>query len=198
MAEPDAVAGAFGQAPAPPLTRPAVYGGALEVPPEFYTFQAGTLYAAGGLTQSQLLLEQKAQMHLILKHFARDLLAGVFVDVLLDDGTVVPCSLKMDGRMTTLTLCARGMSRRLSLHEIHKVCAAEELRNIRTSNAPFVDEKCVTLVLRSSGQFVTFRLADVHIGQYFSWCLRILCMAVLSPREELQQLGALHAPPAAG
>ena len=39
-------------------------GARLEVPYEFYTFQTSTVYAAGGLTQSQLLIEQKVRAEL--------------------------------------------------------------------------------------------------------------------------------------
>jgi hypothetical protein len=168
---------------APPPSSLPVVGARLEVPYEFYTFQTSTVYAAGGLTQSQLLIEQKAQMHTVLKQFARDLLNGVWMDVLLNDGAILPAFVKMDSRMTVLSIRARDEVRTLPLSDVEKVCGSEELRNIETANQRYIEETCVTLVLRGQ-QFVTFRLDNAHASEYFASCLRVIRMAMTSSRED--------------
>lgn len=66
---------------------------------------------------------------------------------------------------------------------IERICAPEEMRNLRTSNQFFIDELCATLVLRGS-QFVTLRFDSILMREYFSTCVKVLRIAKMpdSPR----------------
>ena len=44
-------------------------------------------------------------MHVVLKHFARDLLNGVWMDVLLDDGSIMPCFVRRGGPSLAGKVC---------------------------------------------------------------------------------------------
>lgn len=150
----------------------------LQVPLSFSRFMAGS----GGMgledkgTQESLLEGQKFELQDLLKQFTREMMRGVSLDVVLDDGTSVECMCKLDLELTTLSMRVAETYRSVPLGSIEKVCSLEETRGLQTANHHYLDVHCATLVLRDA-QFVTFRFDSVPVREYFCTCLKVLRMA---------------------
>lgn len=129
-----------------------------------------------GAHAGSLLERQKFELQDLLKHFTRDMMRGVSLDVVLDDGTSVECVCKLDPGLTTLSMRVAETYRSVLLNQVEKVCSPEETRELQTANQHYLDAHCATLVLRGA-QFVTFRFDSVPVREYFCTCLKVLRMA---------------------
>lgn len=174
-AETGPASGEYGQAP---------FRQTLQVPVSFSRFLAGGALAAkggypDGAEQQQVLEQQKLELQEILKHFTRELIRGVSVAVVLDDGTSVECMMKLDPALTQFSMRVAETYRNVPLATIQQVCSPEETRLLQTPNQHYLDVRCATLVLQDgqNSQFVTFRFDTVPVREYFCTCLRVLRMA---------------------
>merc|ERR1711924_260386 len=120
----------------------------------------------------------------ILKHFTKDLMHGIVLSLVDHNSRTVDYICHLDPKMTTLTMRpgAGGgaddakSTKVLVLKEIERICAPQEVRNLRATNPIFLDECCTTVVLTNQ-RFVTLRLDSVAAREYFMLCLQVLRMS---------------------
>lgn len=149
----------------------------LQVPSSFEDFQMNTVVNNHTAKKSVLVMEkQRSALQAILSRFTKDLLRGVLLEVVLDDGSHVECQCCLDTHISHLTIRAGEAVRTVSFAQVEHVCNAEEVQELRTGHEFYIDDLCATLVLRES-QFVTFRFDTVLMREYFTMCLGILRMA---------------------
>eukprot|EP00449_Zooxanthella_nutricula_P007851 CAMPEP_0198500882 /NCGR_PEP_ID=MMETSP1462-20131121/8397_1 /TAXON_ID=1333877 /ORGANISM="Brandtodinium nutriculum, Strain RCC3387" /LENGTH=160 /DNA_ID=CAMNT_0044229901 /DNA_START=129 /DNA_END=608 /DNA_ORIENTATION=- len=124
------------------------------VPPDFTVRSTDTVDSARGPCLS-LSAEQKAQemaaLQAMIHSFVREVVDGIVLDVVLEDGKLLPCRCTMDSQLTTVSLQAalqvRDAARRIRLADIQDICSGKELANMRTTTP--LDDMCVTLAMAS-------------------------------------------------
>lgn len=136
------------------------------------TSASGSPASTGGdaiCSQGALLLNEA------MASFIRTLLRGICIEVLLDDGSIILPETTLNYELTNLTLNVNEVRRTIPLADVESVASLQDLerRDILTSIQPFLDERCVTLVMRDC-QFVTFRLGTERHREYFAACLALL------------------------
>mmetsp|Transcript_40974 Transcript_40974/g.107627 ORF Transcript_40974/g.107627 Transcript_40974/m.107627 type:complete len:215 (+) Transcript_40974:84-728(+) len=126
------------------------------------------------LTEDQKAREM-AKLQSMIKDFVKEVLRGVYLDVVLEDGTLMSCRCTMDNKLSTVSLQVRDSVRHVCLTNIQEICSGKELRNIRTTTP--LDELCVTLVM-SNDQCVSFKFKDVQAREHFATCMKVLRLAL--------------------
>jgi len=148
------------------------------VPVSFTHFQFSVIYTQLGATQGMLMDHQRTMLHSILRHFAKEVSRGVMLSIMEEDGRQMEHFCKLNRRMTSLVLheADTNTTKEFRFEAIERICAPEEVRNLRATNPLFFDECCTTVVL-SGQRFVTFRLDSVIAREYFMVCLQVLRMS---------------------
>jgi len=109
---------------------------------------------------------QAPQAKSIIKCFVKEMVKGKEINVLAPSGDVKMCSISLNRNLDKLTIKMGSASRKIPLKtvdEIHKGADASSINQ-------FLDELCATLVL-TSGDAISFRLADVEARDTFVLCL---------------------------
>lgn len=110
--------------------------------------------------------------------FARTLLRGICIEVIIEKGGPVFSEVSLDSDMAILTVKSEfEPGHDIQLCEVETVASFAELQN-GSHHVPSVlqshlDHKCCTLVVRG-GHFVTFRFDSERTTEYFSLCVRFL------------------------
>mmetsp|Transcript_58472 Transcript_58472/g.92433 ORF Transcript_58472/g.92433 Transcript_58472/m.92433 type:complete len:191 (+) Transcript_58472:107-679(+) len=150
----------------------------LQVPPDFNIRSVDSTVSTGAGYVS-LNEEQKAREMTKLQHMIRDFvmefLQGVYLDAVLEDGTLVPCRCIMDSKLSVLMLNCQSMTRQIDLTSIQEICSGQELRDLRVTTP--LDGNCVTLVM-ADDQCVSFKFGDVQAREHFATCMKVLRLAL--------------------
>lgn len=168
-------AGADGGAPDSPAFRgvPPV----LQVPPEFDLVRLDKHREASS-AESRTPEEQQRLLQVCLRTFARALLRGIRMSVLLDDGRTLLTEASLDSELTHLVLHMPNVQCPVALRSIERICSPDEVTAgaVLTTNQAYLDERCTTLVL-GGGQFLTFVFEASRCREYFETCLKVLILA---------------------
>lgn len=154
---------------------------ALHVPPDFSIRSVDSAASSGGGGSGYVSLneEQKAREMTKLQHMIRDFvmefLQGVFLDAVLEDGSLVPCRCIMDSKLQMLVLQVHSTTRQIELSEIQEIVSGKEIRDLRVTTP--LDDHCVTLVMRDD-QCVSFKFGDVQAREHFATCMKVLRLAL--------------------
>lgn len=149
----------------------------LQVPPEFDLVRLDRFGEAAG-AGSRTPEEQQRLLQMCLKTFARALLRGIRMSVLLDDGRTLLTEASLDSELTHLVLHMPNVQCPVALRCIEKICSPDEVSAgaVLTTNQAYLDERCTTLVLRG-GQFLTFVFEASRSREYFEMCLKVVILA---------------------
>jgi hypothetical protein len=122
--------------------------------------------------------EQQRLLQVCLRSFARALLRGIRMSVLLDDGRTLLTEASLDSELTHLVLHMPNVQCPVALRCIEKICSPDEVTAgaVLTTNQAYLDERCTTLVLRG-GQFLTFVFEASRSREYFEMCLKVVILA---------------------
>lgn len=149
------------------------------VPPDFSVRSVDSASSSTGSGYVSLTEEQKARemtkLQNMIKDFVKEVLQGVFLDVVLEDGSLMSCRCCMDNKLSILSLQVRDIVRHISMTEIQEICSGKELRNIRTTTP--LDDLCATLVM-ANDQCVSFKFKDVPAREHFATCMKVLRLAL--------------------
>lgn len=147
----------------------------LQVPPEFDFVR---LDRFGEASSSRSPEEQQQLLQACLRSFARALLRGIRMSVLLDDGRTLLTEASLDSELTHLVLHMPNVQCPVALRCIEKICSPDEVTagSVLTTNQAYLDERCTTLVLRG-GQFLTFVFETSKSREYFEMCLKVVILA---------------------
>merc|ERR1719210_3311711 len=78
--------------------------------------------------------EQKARdmarLGRMVRDFAVEFLQGVFLDAVLEDGSLIPCRCTMDSKLSVLMLQVHSTTRTIDLTTIQEIYSGQELRDI--------------------------------------------------------------------
>eukprot|EP00927_Polykrikos_kofoidii_P071356 TRINITY_DN67624_c0_g1_i1.p2 TRINITY_DN67624_c0_g1~~TRINITY_DN67624_c0_g1_i1.p2 ORF type:complete len:197 (+),score=41.14 TRINITY_DN67624_c0_g1_i1:154-744(+) len=150
----------------------------LNVPANFSIRSVDSASSAGNGYVS-LSEEQKdremGKLQLMIRDFVREFLQGVYLDAVLEDGSLVPCRCMMDSKLSVLMLQVHAHTRQIDLTNIQEICSGRELRDLRVTTP--LDDLCVTLVM-TDDQCVSFRFSDVQGREHFATCMKVLRLAL--------------------
>mmetsp|Transcript_135429 Transcript_135429/g.235527 ORF Transcript_135429/g.235527 Transcript_135429/m.235527 type:complete len:209 (-) Transcript_135429:163-789(-) len=149
----------------------------LNVPADFSVRSVDSASTGSGyvsLTEEQKAREMMKLQNMI-REFVKEVLQGVFLDVVLEDGQTMSCRCCMDNKLTVISLQVRDIVRQISMTEIQEICSGKELRNLRTTTP--LDDLCTTLVM-SNDQCVSFKFKDVPAREHFATCMKVLRLAL--------------------
>mmetsp|Transcript_69775 Transcript_69775/g.204617 ORF Transcript_69775/g.204617 Transcript_69775/m.204617 type:complete len:194 (+) Transcript_69775:104-685(+) len=150
----------------------------LRVPPDF-SIRSVDSAASPGSGYVSLNEEEKAREMTKLQHMIRDFvmefLQGVYLDAVLEDGTLVPCKCIMDSKLSVLMLQVNSTTRTINLTNIQEICSGRELRDLQVTTP--LDDLCATLVM-ADDQCVSFKFADVQGREHFATCMKVLRLAL--------------------
>jgi len=149
----------------------------LQVPPEFDLVRIDRFGESPGAS-SRTAEEQQQLLQMCLRSFARALLRGIRMSVLLDDGRTLLTEASLDSELTHLVLHMPNVQCPVALRCIEKICSPDEVSAgaVLTTNQAYLDERCTTLVLRG-GQFLTFVFEASRSREYFEMCLKVVILA---------------------
>lgn len=149
----------------------------LQVPPEFDIVRLDR-FGEGPGTSTRSPEEQQQLLQMCLRTFARALLRGIRMSVLLDDGRTLLTEASLDSELTHLVLHMPNVQCPVALRCIEKICSPDEVSAgaVLTTNQAYLDERCTTLVLRG-GQFLTFVFEASRSREYFEMCLKVVILA---------------------
>lgn len=149
----------------------------LQVPPEFDLVRLDK-YREAPSSDSRTPEEQQRLLQVCLRSFARALLRGIRMSVLLDDGRTLLTEASLDSELTHLVLHMPNVQCPVALRSIEKICSPDEVTAgaVLTTNQAYLDERCTTLVLRG-GQFLTFVFEAFRAREYFEMCLKVVILA---------------------
>lgn len=149
----------------------------LQVPPEFDLVRLDRFGDSPGAS-SRTPEEQQQLLQMCLRTFARALLRGIRMSVLLDDGRTLLTEASLDSELTHLVLHMPNVQCPVALRCIEKICSPDEVSAgaVLTTNQAYLDERCTTLVLRG-GQFLTFVFEASRSREYFEMCLKVVILA---------------------
>eukprot|EP00930_Biecheleria_cincta_P093825 TRINITY_DN8440_c0_g1_i1.p1 TRINITY_DN8440_c0_g1~~TRINITY_DN8440_c0_g1_i1.p1 ORF type:complete len:191 (-),score=43.36 TRINITY_DN8440_c0_g1_i1:82-654(-) len=150
----------------------------LQVPPDF-SIRSVDSSASSGSGYVSLNEEQKARemtkLQGMIRDFVMEFLQGVFLDAVLEDGTLVPCRCIMDSKLSVLMLQVQSVTRTIELTSIQEICSGKELRDLKVSTP--LDELCVTLVM-ADDQCVSFKFSNTQGREHFATCMKVLRLAL--------------------
>ncbi|CAE7228404.1 RAB23 [Symbiodinium natans] len=137
----------------------------MELPPAAWSPKHSLPLLSQGAGYISLSEEQKAREMSKLQHMIRDFvmefLQGVFLDAVLEDGSLVPCRCVMDSKLSILMLQVHATTRTVDLTSIQEICSGGELKDLQVTTP--LDEHCVTLVM-ADDQCVSFKHAPQDCG----------------------------------
>jgi hypothetical protein len=149
----------------------------LHVPPDFSVRSVDSASTGSGyvsLTEDQKAREMMKLQNMI-REFVKEVLQGVYLDVVLEDGQLMSCRCCMDNKLSIISLQVRDIVRQISMTEIQEICSGKELRNLRTTTP--LDDLCATLVM-SNDQCVSFKFKDIPSREHFATCMKVLRLAL--------------------
>eukprot|EP00747_Dinoflagellata_sp_TGD_P188433 gnl/TRDRNA2_/TRDRNA2_47415_c0_seq1.p1 gnl/TRDRNA2_/TRDRNA2_47415_c0~~gnl/TRDRNA2_/TRDRNA2_47415_c0_seq1.p1 ORF type:complete len:215 (-),score=35.52 gnl/TRDRNA2_/TRDRNA2_47415_c0_seq1:62-649(-) len=150
----------------------------LHVPPDF-SIRSVDSAASTGSGYVSLNEEQKAREMTKLQHmirdFVMDFLQGVFLEAVLEDGSLVPCRCVMDSKLSVLVLQVQNSTRHIDLNSIQEICSGRDLRDLRVTTP--LDDLCATLVM-ADDQCISFKFPDVQAREHFATCMKVLRLAL--------------------
>merc|ERR1719174_331448 len=148
----------------------------LQVPAEFDSVRLGGFNEVSPSTRTPE--EQQRLLQTCLRTFARALLRGIRMSVLLDDGRTLLTEASLDSELTHLVLHMPNVQCPVALRCVEKICSPDEVAtgSVHTTNQAYLDERCTTLVLRG-GQFLTFVFETSKTREYFEMCLKVVILA---------------------
>lgn len=150
----------------------------LHVPADF-SIRSVNSAASNGPGYVSLDEVQKAQEMQKLQHMIRDffmeLLQGVFLDAVLEDGSVVPCRVTMDRKLSVMKLQVSATVKTIFLSNIQEICTGKESNDLRVTTP--LDDHCVTLVM-ADDQCVSFKFATQQACEHFVTCMKVLRLAL--------------------
>mmetsp|Transcript_109366 Transcript_109366/g.305923 ORF Transcript_109366/g.305923 Transcript_109366/m.305923 type:complete len:205 (+) Transcript_109366:127-741(+) len=150
----------------------------VHVPPDFTVRSVDSIDSSRSrcmtLTEEQK-AQEMAQLQTMIRDFVKEVLQGVVLDVVLEDGSLLPCKCTMDNRLTIISLQVREIIRHIRLIDVQEICSGKELQNIHTTTP--LDDFCVTFAM-SNDQCVTFKFKNVAAREHFSTCMKVLRLAV--------------------
>lgn len=117
----------------------------------------------------------------MMTEFVKELLQGIILNVVLEDGQLVPCLCSLDHGLGTLALRLSEVVRQIKLVEILEICSGRELRHLRTPTP--LDDLCVTLVLKSD-MCVSFKFKTIENREKFATSLKVLRVAQEAAADE--------------
>jgi len=154
-------------------------GGGLHMPREVNVRGSDACTSSTATDYVALDEEQKVKQMLklqdMVKSFVREMLQGVLLDVVLEDGSLMTCRCRMDNRLVVLSLQVREVLREIRMLDIQEVCSGDELERINTTTP--LDDLCVTLVMVND-QCVSFKFRDTLSREHFATSLKILRLAL--------------------
>jgi len=109
---------------------------------------------------------QVPQAKCIIKSFVKEMVKGKDVNVLAPSGDVKLCSISLNRNLDKLTIKMGSASRKIPLKTVDEIHAGANASSINH----FLDELCATVVL-TSGDAISFRLADMDARDTFVLCL---------------------------
>merc|ERR1719183_1794075 len=150
----------------------------LKVPANFSIRSVDSATSTGSgyvsLNEEQKEREMGKLQHMI-RDFVMEFLQGVYLDAILEDGSLVPCRCIMDSKLSVLMLQVQNMTRQIDLTSIQEICSGRELRDLRVTTP--LDGHCVTLVM-ADDQCVSFKFADAQGREHFATCMKVLRLAL--------------------
>lgn len=150
----------------------------LHVPADF-SIRSVDSGASSGSGYVSLNEEQKAREMTKLQHMIRDFvtefLQGVYLDAVLEDGSLVACRCIMDSKLSVLMLQVQTTTRQIDLTNIQEICSGKELRDLQVTTP--LDDLCCTLVM-ADDQCVSFKFSDVQAREHFATCMKVLRLAL--------------------
>merc|ERR1719442_110960 len=96
----------------------------LHVPPNFSIRSVDSAASSSGyvsLNEEQKAREMTKLQHMI-RDFVMDFLQGVFLDAVLEDGSLVPCRCIMDSKLSVLMLQVHRTTRTIDLTAVQEIC----------------------------------------------------------------------------
>lgn len=154
---------------------------AVNVPPEFTvrSVDSAAISARSENTKSSLTQDQRSQemdrLQVMIRSFVKEVLQGIFLDVVLEDGTLLPCRCTMDNHLSVLSLFVRENKRSIDMKEIQEICSGSELKALHTSTP--LDDFCVTLVM-GNDKCVSLKFKDYGSRENFATCMKVLRLAL--------------------
>lgn len=150
----------------------------LNVPADF-SIRSVDSAATSGTGYVSLNEEQKAKemtkLQQMIRDFVTEFLQGVYLDAVLEDGSLVPCRCIMDSKLSVLMLQVQTTTRQIDLTNIQEICSGRELRDLQVTTP--LDEYCCTLVM-ADDQCVSFKFKDVQAREHFATCMKVLRLAL--------------------
>lgn len=145
---------------------------ALEVP---RCFNAGSTCASDtdGPDGLKNPLDSDLVLNQALRCFMRSMMQGVQLELLLDDGSSIHVEATFDIPISNLLLSVNDVHRSVALDDIDRVLGPQEAKEFGTSNHGFLNERCTTLMLKSS-HFLTFVFDTPRLREYFQACFKTL------------------------
>mmetsp|Transcript_26705 Transcript_26705/g.69795 ORF Transcript_26705/g.69795 Transcript_26705/m.69795 type:complete len:192 (-) Transcript_26705:212-787(-) len=111
----------------------------------------------------------------MIREFVVEFLQGVYLDAVLENGSLVPCRCTMDSKLQVLILQVHQTTKTLDLASIQEICSGRELHDLRVTTP--LDEFCVTLVM-ADDQCVSFKFGDEAGREHFTTCMKVLRLAI--------------------
>jgi len=129
----------------------------------------------------------------VLQAFIGAMQRGVEMRVLLDDGKLLEVEASIDEALTRLVLRVKEVTRDILLEDIDRVTSgSDEAEEACVSNLSHLDDRCITLVLRST-HFLTFSFETHRHREYFETCLRALLSSNRDGASTTEENGHVHA-----
>jgi len=149
-----------------------------QVRAQFSVRSVGSTSSSTGSGRASLNEEQKAREMMKLREmvqdFVREVLQGVFLDVVLDDGSLVTCHCCMDSKLTIISLQVNDIVRNICIEDIQDIYSGKELERLPTTTP--LDDNCATLVM-ANDRCVSFKFKSVAAREHFATCMKVLRLA---------------------
>lgn len=141
----------------------------------FRSVGSGTSARTGASLDEEQKAREMAKLQHTVRDFVTEFLQGVFLDAVLEDGSLVPCQCMMDSKFQRIVLKVHATTRQLELGNISEICSGKELRDLHVTTP--LDENCVTLVM-ADDQCVSFKFGDVKARERFATSIKVLRLAL--------------------
>lgn len=119
--------------------------------------------------------KEMLKLQKMMKDFIKDILCGVNLDIVLDDGSKESCRCQLDSALSTISLRVQDIVQTISLLDIEDVFSGSDIGHVHTTTP--LDELCATLKMRSD-RCVSFKFTDVRSREHFATCMKVLRLAL--------------------